>query len=113
VAFVDHHSLPDRTRGRLLDATIRVGGEIRRIEGSGSGPIDAYVDALCRTLGLGLEVVDYHEHALGQGADAAAIAYVEMRRDGGRPLFGVGRDKNIVTASLKAVTKAANRLMAG
>jgi 2-isopropylmalate synthase len=111
LAFVDHHSLPDHTRGRLLDATIRIGGEIRRIEGSGSGPIDAYVDALCRTLGLGLEVVDYHEHALGQGADAAAIAYVEMRLDGGPSLFGVGRDKNIVTASLKAVTKAANRLI--
>ncbi len=36
-----------------------------------------------------------------------------MRRDDGRTLFGVGRDKNIVTASLKAVTSAANRLTAG
>jgi len=54
-------------------------------------------------------VVDYHEHALGAGADAAAMAYVEMRRDDGKTLFGVGRDKNIVTASLKAVSCAANR----
>jgi 2-isopropylmalate synthase len=112
VTFIDYHSLPDRTRGRLLDATIRVGHEMKRIEGHGSGPIDAYVDALSGTLGVGLEVVDYHEHALGQGAAAAAIAYVEMRRDDGRTMFGVGRDKNIVAASLKAVTRAANRLMA-
>jgi 2-isopropylmalate synthase len=113
VAFIDHHSLPDLARGRVLDASILIGGETRRVEGSGSGPIDAYVDALSRTLGTGLEVVDYHEHALGRGADAAAIAYVEMRREDGRVLFGVGRNKNIVTASLKAVTCAANRLMAG
>ncbi len=110
VGFVDHHSLPDRERGRVLDATISVKGEERRVEGSGSGPIDAYVDALSRTLGVGLDVVDYHEHALGSGADAAAMAYVEMRRADGKTLFGVGRDKNIVTASLKAVTSAANRL---
>jgi 2-isopropylmalate synthase len=113
VAFIDHHSLPDLARGRVLDASIRLGGEIRRVEGSGSGPIDAYVDALNRTLGLGLEVIDYHEHALGRGADAAAIAYVEIRSGDGRVLFGIGRDQNIVTASLKAVTSAANRLTAG
>jgi len=112
VGFVDHHSLPDRERGRALEATIRIKGEDQRVEGRGSGPIDAYVDALSRTLGIGLEVVDYHEHALGKGADAAAIAYVEMRREDGKTLFGVGRDKNIVTASLKAVTSAANRLTA-
>ena len=110
-AFVDHHSLPDRERGRLLDATIRIDGTEHRVEGRGSGPIDAYLDALSHTLGMALEVVDYHEHSLGEGADAAAIAYVEMRRADGKTLFGVGRDKNIVTASLKAVTSAANRLM--
>jgi 2-isopropylmalate synthase len=113
IEFVDHRTLPDPARGRVLNATIRVEGETRRIEGQGSGPIDAYVEALARSLGTGLEVVDYREHALGRGADAAAIAYVEMRRADGRVLFGAGRDKNIVTASLKAVTSAANRLMAG
>ena len=97
----------------MLDASVLIGGETRRVEGSGSGPIDAYLDALNRALGIGLEVIDYHEHALGRGADAAAIAYVEIRSEDGRVLFGVGRDKNIVTASLKAVTNAANRLAAG
>jgi 2-isopropylmalate synthase len=113
VAFIDHHTLPDRERGRMLDATIRFRDETLRVQGRGSGPIDAYVEALSRLFAVGLEVIDYHEHSLGKGSAAAAIAYVEMRREDGRTLFGVGRDKNIVTASLKAVTSAANRLTAG
>jgi 2-isopropylmalate synthase len=108
--FVDHTSLPDRALGRQLAATIRVGDELRRIEGHGTGPIDGYVDALARALGLEIEVVDYHEHAVGAGADATAIAYVEARAGDGRVLFGAGLHKNIVTASLLAVTSAANRL---
>jgi 2-isopropylmalate synthase len=112
VTFVEHRTLPDREHGRTIDATVSIDGAARRVEGSGNGPIDAYVDALSRTLGLGFEVMDYHEHALGTGAAAAAIAFVEMRSAEGKTLFGVGRDKNIVTASLKAVTSAVNRLRA-
>ncbi|HSY86419.1 MAG TPA: 2-isopropylmalate synthase [Verrucomicrobiae bacterium] len=108
--FVDHTSLPDRAQGRALEATIRVKGKPRRIEGHGTGPIDAFVDALARTLAIEIEVVDYHEHAVGSGANATAVAYVEARAGDGRTLFGVGMDKNIVTASLRAVTSAANRL---
>ncbi|HEY2111373.1 MAG TPA: 2-isopropylmalate synthase, partial [Dongiaceae bacterium] len=99
--FVDHTSLPDRAQGRALEATIRVKGKPRRIEGHGTGPIDAFVDALARTLAIEIEVVDYHEHAVGAGANATAVAYVEARAGDGRTLFGVGMDKNIVTASLR------------
>ena len=112
-AFVDHTSMPDRRTGRALDATIRVNGKTRRIEGHGTGPIDAFVDALARTLALEFEVADYHEHAVGAGANAMAVAYVEAKAGDGRTLFGVGMDKNIVTASLRAVTRAANRLHKG
>jgi 2-isopropylmalate synthase len=108
--FIDHTSLPDRAAGRALEATIRVKGKPRRIEGHGTGPIDAFVDALARTLAIELEIVDYHEHAVGAGANATAVAYVEARTGDGRTLFGVGMDKNIVVASLRAVTSAANRL---
>jgi 2-isopropylmalate synthase len=109
-AFIDHTSMPDRQTGRALEAQIRVNGKLRRIEGQGTGPIDAFVDALAKTLAVEFEVVDYHEHAVGAGANAMAIAYVEARSGDGRSLFGVGMDKNIVTASLRAVTSAANRL---
>ena len=81
------------------------------IEGLGTGPIDGFVDALCRHLGIEFSVFDYSEHSLGAGSDARAICYMEVQHaDGGR-LFGAGINKNIVTASLEAIVAAANRLL--
>ena len=60
---------------------------------------------------MDLKLVDYSEHAIGGGADASAAAYVEMRIDGEKPLFGVGIDGNIVSASLQAVVSAVNRAL--
>ena len=48
---------------------------------------------------------------MGHGANAAAIAYVELRLADGSTLFGVGIDKNIVVASLKAVVSGVNRAL--
>jgi 2-isopropylmalate synthase len=56
-----------------------------------------------------LEVEDYREHALGAGADARAAAYVAAKLGDGRRLYGVGIDRNIVAASLRAVASAAAR----
>jgi 2-isopropylmalate synthase len=94
----------------VMTATVRVRGAERAIEGVGSGPIDAFVDALERAGIAALEVLDYREHALGAGADARAAAYVEARTADGRTLFGVGLDRNIVAASLRAVASAAARV---
>ena len=95
---------------RLVSAEIGDGGARRRIEATGNGPIDGYVTALRQHCARDLTLVDYHEHAVGRGADALAVAYVEMTDDAGRRACGVGRDANIVTAALKAVTGAVNRL---
>jgi len=109
-ALVDHRTAPAPRGGRNLTATIRHDAHSCEIEGHGTGPIDAFVDALDRAVGVTFEVVDYHEHAVGKGADAMAVAYVEVRSDDCPTCFGVGMDKDIVTASLRAVTSAANRL---
>jgi 2-isopropylmalate synthase len=97
---------PDEVR---LTAVVRAGDLERTLSGAGNGPIDAFVDALRRDFGVELEVLDYCEHAVGAGADAAAAAYVEVR-SAGRSTFGVGRHPSIVTASLDALLCAANRL---
>jgi 2-isopropylmalate synthase len=108
--LVDHRATPAPRGSRGLAATVRIDGKAVEIEGRGTGPIDAFVDALDKAAGLSFEVVDYHEHAVGKGADAMAVAYVEARADHCPSTFGVGMDKDIVTASLRAVTSAANRL---
>jgi 2-isopropylmalate synthase len=101
--IAEYRTIPDG-RGRRLEATLANGQEI---EGYGSGPVEAFVDALRRAGLAQIEVLDYREHAVGAGADAAAAAYVEVKRPDGERHWGVGIDKNIVNASLKAVASAA------
>ncbi|EIT67587.1 2-isopropylmalate synthase [Hydrocarboniphaga effusa AP103] len=115
-AYVAHHLVEDSTRDSVeLKSEISVGGERKQVVGSGNGPIDAFVAALSRLAGVPIAVVDYHEHAIGAGADAAAVTYIELRvgdaSSSQRTLFGVGKDANIVTASFKAILSGLNRAL--
>lgn len=90
-----------------LEAVISKGGERQTINGQGNGPLAAFIKALA-SIGQNVEIIDYHEHARGQGADAEAIAYVEVRV-GDEAVFGVGTDESITSASIKGVLSAINR----
>jgi 2-isopropylmalate synthase len=105
IEFIAHTTVPEATGGRRLDARVRMDGVERTIVGHGTGPIDAFVDALRRATGIAIDVSDYREHAVRRGADAQAAAYVDAS------VFGVGLDANFVEASLRAVTNAVNRHM--
>ena len=95
--------------GRVtIGAQVLGAGSACRIDGQGNGPIDAFVDGLSRACGEPVRVLDYHEHSIGAGAGAEAVAYLEMRV-GERTLFGVGVDADIVTASLKALVSGVQR----
>jgi 2-isopropylmalate synthase len=102
-----HHLLQETSAlGRAeIRAELVRDGETMIVHGTGNGPIDAFVAAL----GLDITLMDYHEHAIGAGADAKAACYVELRVGKGATLFGVGIDANIVSASFKAVLSALNR----
>ena len=93
---------------RLFVGRVAVDGVERSISGRGNGLISGIVAALGKT-GPDLDVVDYSEHAIGQGADAQAAAYVECRTADGRTVFGVGLDGDVATAGVRAVLSAANR----
>lgn len=95
-----------------LAAQVQVGGRAFGIRGTGNGPIDAFVAGLSQVTGESIRVLDYHEHAIGAGANAQAVAYLELRV-GERTLFGVGMDANIVSASLKAIVSGLHRATAG
>ena len=94
-----------------LAADVVVGSRSLRIHGAGTGPIDAFVDGLRAATCESLRVLDYHEHAIGSGANAQAVAYLELRI-GDQTLFGVGIDTNIVSASLKAIVSGLQRAQA-
>ena len=52
---------------------------------------------------------DYSEHAIGQGANAQAMAYVELRVNDDQTIYGVGTDANIVSASMHAILSGLQR----
>ena len=70
--------------------------------GIGNGPIDAMIQGINKKIGLNLSVTDYHQHSLGTGSDAKAVAYIEVS-DGNKTRWGVGIDENTIRASLKAI----------
>ena len=107
-ALVNHRlsSEPDSPKV-TLDAVIEESGTRQTLKGEGNGPLAAFVKALAAA-GHDVEIIDYHEHSRGQGADAEAIAYVEVRIDG-KAVFGVGNDESITSASMKGVLSAINR----
>jgi len=92
-----------------FDGTLHDDDDEISIFGKGLGPIDAFVDAVRRAVGIDFSVNDYHEHALGTGQDARAVAYVEIT-SGSERAWGVGIDRDILTASLTAITRALGRI---
>ena len=113
LVLVKQQMIPTSPDNRELSATLRrADGSMLTIEGSGNGPIDAFVDALQRALEVKFSFIDYHEHAVGRGADATAASYVEIQDERGQAIHGVGIDPNIVVASLKATLSAVQRLIA-
>lgn len=93
---------------RLFAGTIAVEGREQSVSGRGNGLISSVMGTLREAFGVELEVTDYTEHALGQGTDARAAAYLECRAADGRTIWGCGIDEDIATASVRAVLSAAN-----
>ncbi|MCA0213299.1 MAG: 2-isopropylmalate synthase [Proteobacteria bacterium] len=103
------HRVSDAAAGGVrLTADVQVNGQHHVVAGEGTGPIDAFVRGLNDATGQSIRVLDYHEHAVGAGANARAVAYLELRVNG-QTLFGVGMDANIVSASLKAIMSGLQR----
>ena len=92
-----------------MTAEIEVEGEKYFLDGEGTGPIDAFVQSLSAAVGRNVRVLNYAEHAIGEGANAKAIAYVELRVDDAQVCYGVGVDANIVSASLRAIISGVQR----
>ncbi|RZI77990.1 MAG: 2-isopropylmalate synthase [Variovorax sp.] len=113
VRALQHRVLEEQGEGAdasvLLRGDLPWNGETLAIEGRGNGPIDAFIHALAEATGHAVRVIDYHQHAIGAGADAQAAAYLELRVDESQTLFGVGIDADIISASLKAIVSGLER----
>jgi 2-isopropylmalate synthase len=104
-------------------------GKPVELSGEGNGPLAALVHAFTKgwkqdetfsnilgtftvpdaMLSRPFEIINYSEHALGSGEEAAAIAYIQIKHNDGRTRWGAGVDTNIELASVRAVLSALNR----
>lgn len=110
LSLTSHELRSDSQSGTTtITAQLVNDGAPTTISGQGNGPIDAFVHALRAGLNADLDVVDYSEHAMSQGSEAQAVAYVETRDSQGNVRWGVGIDPNTTTASLRAVLCAVER----
>ncbi len=109
-----HHVLQAQGEGAVvLRGDLAWAGREHAIEGRGNGPIDAFSRALGQAAGHAIRVLDYQQHAIGAGADARSVAYVEMRVGDSPALFGVGIDADTTAAAFRAVASGLRRAEAG
>ncbi|GAA3998821.1 2-isopropylmalate synthase [Comamonas faecalis] len=104
------YRMQEQEGGFSLQASLQWQGGPMEVEGEGTGPIDAFVQAISSALDRRVRVLDYSEHAIGEGAGAKAVAYMEMRIDDCRTVYGVGMDANIVSASIRAILSGLQRV---
>jgi 2-isopropylmalate synthase len=88
---------------------MKVRDEESSISADGNGPVSAFVHCMRKLGAPHFTVDDYHEQAVGKGANATALAYVPLKFDDGKMLFGVGSDTNIDQAAVRAIIAGLNR----
>ena len=100
-----------KAEGReTFNAKIDYFGKELSISGEGDGVLNAFVTGLKKAIKIDFEIMEYGEHALGQGADAEAVTYIQLKCDG-RRYSGVAISKDIIASSLNALMGAASQLL--
>jgi 2-isopropylmalate synthase len=109
--LIEHHLLEHGAR-QVVRLLLQIDGEPVALEGEGNGPLDAVMAAMRSPGTLPIAVQSYEERALGAGADARAVAFIELNcATLGASRFGVAIHANIITASIQALLCGINRLL--
>ena len=106
--LVDYDESRAANGDRIFTGKVAVDGREQSVSGRGNGLISSVVATINDAFGLSLDIADYTEHAMGQGSNVRAAAYVECRTADGKTIWGVGIDEDVATASVRAVLSAAN-----
>ena len=87
---------------------IIVDGKEIKIEGTGTGRLDAIVNALTNHFKVTFADLHYSEHTLGTCSGAPAITYISTKING-KNCYGSGTDVDIIISSIKALVSALNK----
>ncbi|KAF5213129.1 2-isopropylmalate synthase (Alpha-isopropylmalate synthase) (Alpha-IPM synthetase) [Clavispora lusitaniae] len=97
---------------RTIEVEIEVGGQVKKITGSGNGPISAFSHAISKDLGIYNDVLHYHEHSLGADSNSRAATYIEAKLEDGSTRWGVGIHEDVSQASFLSLVSILNSLHA-
>ncbi len=94
-----------------VELNISLNEKTYKVSGKGTGPIEAIVSAIQKCPEIPeFHLESYNEHALKDGADAEAIAYIGIKFPGSSVCtYGSGIDRNINIAALNGIVSALNR----
>src|SRR5579859_5987814 len=94
----DEYKLDRTPSGKTFEGTIVHNGIVKALKGAGNGPVSSLIDAMGTYTGIQLDVRELHEHAIGQGKNTRAAAYIEVTaaEHGERGFWGVGIDEDTV-----------------
>ncbi len=104
------HSSSTKDNIHSLELDLNMNGELIKINGSGNGPIDSFINGVSAEIGLKIKVADYHQSAISSGSDAKAAAYIELEKDG-KTFWGVGVHPNTTRASFDAIIVGLSKLL--
>ncbi len=89
---------------------VKASGEKKVYHGHGNGRLDAVSNAIMKHFDINFDIVSYEEHALQQGSNSQACAYVGIDVEGmEKTIWGTGIKNDIIDASVFALFSALNR----
>jgi len=109
ISYTSHEIQSSKEKDIIKLSLLENNKEIK-IEGTGNGPIDAFINALNDYLSLDFKVSDYHQHSISSGSDASAAAYIEIQNKNSSD-WGAGIDQNTTVASYKAILNCINKIL--
>ncbi len=111
VEYQSNHVTDYSDSQQQVEITFAYQGKQVDVIGLGNGPIDAAAQALSQYVQMPIEVIDYHEHSIGEGSNVKAICYIELKIAGRQTHFGVAKHSNITTAAIQALINGLNRTL--
>ena len=94
----------------IIEAKILFDGKELKLNGSGNGPINAFVHALDNNSLKKFKLTDYRQHSIGEGSATRSATYIQLKHESGILRYGCGIDSSIEKSGLLALVSAINRL---
>ncbi|GLS25763.1 2-isopropylmalate synthase [Marinibactrum halimedae] len=100
---LSHYSVNRTQAGDALNVTIQDQEDAeQQWQGTGDGVIEALCNAIEQNTGHSIQVIHYDQHAIGEGSNANAVAFIQAKIAGQR-VCGISKSRDTLSANIDAV----------